>query len=62
MPIDPDERPRPKTAHEVGQDLSTLSLHELDARIALLREEIVRLEAARQRKQSSQEAANAFFR
>jgi uncharacterized small protein (DUF1192 family) len=58
-----DEEPRkPAKAHEVGQDLSTLSVHELDERIRLLREEVARLEAARAAKTSSLAAADSFFR
>ena len=37
MPIfDEDERPKKKIAHEIGQDLSLLSVDELMARVALL--------------------------
>jgi uncharacterized small protein (DUF1192 family) len=58
-----DERPRPKPpAHEVGQDLSTLSIAELDERIAILEREIGRLKEARERKELSKNAASAFFK
>ena len=58
-----DELPRPSPArHEIGQDLSLLSVHELDERIAALRAEIARLEEARARKQASKSAADAFFK
>ena len=58
-----DEKPRPKPpTHEVGQDLSTLSLAELDERIALLEREIERLRAARAGKEASKVAASAFFK
>ncbi len=57
-----DDRPRPKTTHEIGQDLTLLSVAELDARVALLREEIARLEADRVRKEASRAAASAFFK
>ena len=58
-----DEEPRkPAKAHELGQDLSTLSLHELDERIALLRDEVARLEAARAGKQASRSVADRFFK
>ena len=58
-----DERPRPKPpAHEVGQDLSTLSIAELDERIAILEREIARLKEARERKELSKNAASAFFK
>ena len=42
---DDDDRPKKKIAHEIGQDLALLSAPELSARIALLKEEIARLEA-----------------
>ena len=41
--IDPDDLPKKKTAHELGQDLALLSVNELGERIALLKDEIVRL-------------------
>jgi len=59
---DDDDRPRKAVAHEIGQPLDTLSLFDLDARIALLREEIIRIEAARAAKQAAQDAADAFFK
>ncbi len=54
--------PKKQVAHEIGCDLSTLSEHELAERIALLREEIVRLEEEVRRKAASREAASAFFK
>jgi uncharacterized small protein (DUF1192 family) len=64
MAFDPlaDDKPRPKPTHELGQDLSTLSVHELDERIEQLRYEIARLEEARTRKEASKNAASAFFK
>ncbi len=64
MAIDPTEdRPRPKPpAHELGQDLSTLSVADLDERIALLEREIERLREARAKKEASKTAASAFFK
>jgi uncharacterized small protein (DUF1192 family) len=64
MAFDPlaDDKPRPKPTHELGQDLSTLSVHELDERIALLQQEIERLKEARGRKEASKNAASAFFK
>ena len=59
---DDDDRPRKAVAHEIGQPLDTLSLADLDARVALLRAEITRLEAARAAKQAAQGAADAFFK
>ena len=58
-----EDTPRPKPpAHEVGQDLSTLSIADLDERIVLLEREILRLREARTRKEASREAASAFFK
>ena len=59
---DEDDRPKRKLTHEIGQDLALLSVAELDDRIALLREEIARLETARAAKQASRSAANLFFK
>lgn len=58
-----DEEPRKKAAtHEIGQDLSLLSVGELDERIAVLRAEIARLEADRAAKGSTKAAAEALFK
>jgi uncharacterized small protein (DUF1192 family) len=57
-----DDRPRKKISHEIGQDLSLLSVGEIDERIVLLRAEINRLEADRARKEASRSAADAVFR
>ena len=62
MPIEDDDRPRKKISHEIGQDLSLLSVEELAERIALLRSEIERLEAASARKRASKDAASSFFK
>ncbi|GGC64180.1 DUF1192 domain-containing protein [Chelatococcus reniformis] len=58
-----DDRPRPKPpVHEIGQDLATLSLAELDERVAALTAEIERLKAARTRKEASRNAADSVFK
>jgi uncharacterized small protein (DUF1192 family) len=57
-----DDRPKKKIAHEIGQDLSLLSVKELDERVALLKDEIARLEANKQGKQASRLSADAFFK
>ena len=62
MATEDDDRPRKKISHEIGQDLSLLSVEELTERIALLRTEIERLEAASARKRASKDAANSFFK
>jgi uncharacterized small protein (DUF1192 family) len=60
--IDDDDRPKKKLAHEIGQDLTLMSVGELNERIALLREEIARLEADIAKKQSSRASADQFFK
>ncbi len=60
--IDDDDRPKKKIAHEIGQDLALLSVRELTERIALLREEIARLEADIVKKQATRSAADQFFK
>ena len=62
MASEDEDRPRQAVAHEIGQDLSLLSLEELTARIALLRGEIDRLEAAVAKKRASRDAANSIFK
>jgi uncharacterized small protein (DUF1192 family) len=62
MPIEDDDRPRKKISHEIGQDLSLLSVEELAERIALLKSEIERLEAASAKKRASKDAASSFFK
>jgi uncharacterized small protein (DUF1192 family) len=60
--IDEDDRPKKKLVHEIGQDLTLLSVGELTERIALLKEEIARLEADIKSKQASKSAADLFFK
>jgi uncharacterized small protein (DUF1192 family) len=60
--IDEDDRPQKKIVHEIGQDLALLSVRELQERIALMKEEIARLEADIARKQSSRDVADHFFK
>lgn len=62
MPMDDEDRPRKKVSHEIGQDLSLLSVEELDERIALLAGEIERLKAAATKKRASKDAADSFFK
>jgi uncharacterized small protein (DUF1192 family) len=59
--IDEDDRPK-KKIHEIGQDLTLLSVAELNGRIELMREEIARLEADIKNKQASRSAADQFFK
>ena len=57
-----DDEPQKKAKpHEIGQDLSLLSVAELTDRIALLREEIARLENELQAKGATRTAAERLF-
>jgi uncharacterized small protein (DUF1192 family) len=60
--IDDDDRPKKKVSHEIGQDLTLLSVRELNERIALLNDEIARLEADITKKQASRSAADMLFK
>ncbi len=62
MPMDDDDRPRRKVTHDIGQDLSLLSVEELTERVTLLKSEIARLEDAATRKRASRDAANSVFK
>jgi uncharacterized small protein (DUF1192 family) len=62
MAIEDDDRPKKKISHEIGQDLSLLSVEELTERIALMNSEIERLQAAMTRKRASKDAASSFFK
>ena len=61
MDID-DDRPVKKPVHEIGMVLDTLSVGELEERIALMTEEIARLEAAINAKKASKSAADSVFK
>jgi uncharacterized small protein (DUF1192 family) len=63
--IDPFAEDLPKkrkTQHEIGSDLSSISIEELADRILDLKKEIERLEAEMAKKRSVQSAADAIFR
>jgi uncharacterized small protein (DUF1192 family) len=60
--IDDEDRPKKKIVHEIGQELTLLSVRELDERVALLKEEIARLEADKAKKQAQRSAADQFFK
>ena len=62
MAINDEDAPKKKLRHELGEDLSALSLDELAERVSLLREEIVRIEAAIAAKRASADVAAAFFK
>ena len=62
MASEEDDKPRKKITHEIGQDLSLLSVEELTERIALMNAEIERLQQAATKKRASKDAANSFFK
>lgn len=62
MAAEDDDKPRKKISHEIGQDLSLLSVGDVEDRIAMLAAEIARLEADATKKRASRDAANAFFK
>jgi uncharacterized small protein (DUF1192 family) len=59
---DDDDKPRKKISHDMGQDLSLLSVEDIEGRIASLTAEIERLKADAAKKRASRDAANAFFK
>ena len=56
-----DEAPRPLKGHTIGEDLASLSVHELEARIALMRREIERLQQEIAAKSAQKAAADLIF-
>ncbi len=63
MPVvDEDDKPKKKVTHEIGQDLTVLSVEELGARVQLLHDEIRRIEADISQKRASRAAADQFFK
>jgi uncharacterized small protein (DUF1192 family) len=62
MAREDDDRSVKAPKHEVGQDIALLSVFELHERVALLKAEIARLEAAANAKDAARNAAAAFFK
>ncbi len=60
--MDDDDRPKKKISHELGQDLTLLSVQELRDRIELLTSEIARLESDIKGKQASRSVAEGIFK
>jgi uncharacterized small protein (DUF1192 family) len=60
--FDDDDRPKKKIAHEIGQDLSLLSVEEHKVRIVLMQDDITRLEADIAQKTAKRAAADQFFK
>ena len=61
MAIEDDDKPRKKITHEIGQDLSLLSVEELTERIALMNSEIERLQQAAARRSARQRMRRTVF-
>ena len=59
--MDEDAISKPK-GHEVGMVLDTMSVEELQERIAMLEQEIVRLRAAIEARNKTRNAADALFK
>ena len=57
-----DARPKKKPAHELGADLTVLSVKELEEYISVLAAERQRVETMLAKKQASQEAAHSVFK
>ena len=57
-----DVKPKAGKSIVVGEDLSRLSLAELEQRIAALEQEIVRVQAERTAKKAHENAAAALFK
>ena len=62
MATEPDEPRKRKPEIVPGEDLSTLSVYELEARIATLESEIARAHDAIRAARASKSAADAFFK
>lgn len=60
--FDDEEKVTKPATHEVGSDLSTLSVDELKIRVELLKSEILRLESEIEAKGASKAAADAVFK
>ena len=62
MSLFDEDQPKKKVSHEIGAELSAISVDELKAHIALLKEEIGRIEAELAAKSSSRSSAENLFR
>jgi uncharacterized small protein (DUF1192 family) len=62
MSLFDDEPAKPVRVHQIGQELSLLSVDELHGRIGQLKDEIARLETELRAKGSTRQAAEALFR
>ena len=62
MAVFDEHAEQPVRVHEIGQDLSLLSVAEIAERIGQLQAEIVRLEKELHNKSDSKSAAEALFK
>ena len=62
MALFEEEPPKKKTGVVVGEDLATLSIDELEGRIAILKAEIDRIEETIVAKRKSMGVADSFFK
>jgi uncharacterized small protein (DUF1192 family) len=60
--FDDEDAPKKKKAHEVGMNIDTMSVDELEERIGLLEAEIVRLRDAIASRRKTKDAANSVFK
>ncbi len=62
MSLFDDDQPQKPVTHQIGGDLSLLSVDELTSRIDLMKTEIDRLEEEKKRKSEGRLAAENLFR
>lgn len=62
MAMEPEEPRKKQTGIVAGEDLSSLSEFELEARITILQEEIVRAQNAIAARKATRSAADSFFK
>ncbi|CAN7146502.1 DUF1192 domain-containing protein [Rhizobium sp. LjRoot254] len=62
MSLFDEDKPIKKPGHEIGSDISLLSVDELKSRIAILQAEIARLDAEIAAKSSSRNVAESLFK
>jgi len=60
--MEPDEPRKKLPAIVLGEDISTLSTHELESRIARLEEEVARCREAIKSRLATRSAAESFFK
>lgn len=60
--MDDEKETAAAVAHEIGQDIASMSVEELEATIGRLREEIARIEAEIDARRATRSAADAIFR